>query len=116
MTDYGLIRVSTGSQDAQTQRRDILRASPMAVIITTDTKAASASKGEQLDALDAVIAGLRKGDRVIVKTSGGEVMAKELTRKTGQKVELKSLNPAHPDVTLPLNDIQWIPRILWVSQ
>jgi DNA invertase Pin-like site-specific DNA recombinase len=69
MTDYGLIRVSTGSQDAQTQRRDILRASPAAVIITTDTKAASASKGEQLDALDAVIAELRKGDRVIVTDS-----------------------------------------------
>jgi DNA invertase Pin-like site-specific DNA recombinase len=69
MTDYGFIRVSTGSQDAQTQRRDILRASPVAVIITTDTKAASASKGEQVDALDAVIAELRKGDRVIVTDS-----------------------------------------------
>jgi len=69
VTDYGFIRVSTGSQDAQTQRRDILRASPGAVIITTDTKAASASKGEQIDALDAVIAGLRKGDRVVVTDS-----------------------------------------------
>ena len=69
MTDYGFIRVSTGSQDAQTQRRDILRASPVAVIITTDTKAASASKGEQVDALDAVIAELRQGDRVIVTDS-----------------------------------------------
>ncbi len=69
MTDYGFIRVSTGSQDAQTQRRDILRASPGAVIITTDTKAASASKGEQVDALDAVIAGLRNGDRVVVTDS-----------------------------------------------
>jgi DNA invertase Pin-like site-specific DNA recombinase len=69
VTDYGFIRVSTGSQDAQTQRRDILRASPGAVIITTDTKAASASKGEQIDALDAVIAELRKGDRVVVTDS-----------------------------------------------
>ena len=51
MTDYGFIRVSTGSQDTQTQRRDILCASPTAVIVTTDTKAASASKGEQVDAL-----------------------------------------------------------------
>jgi DNA invertase Pin-like site-specific DNA recombinase len=69
VTDYGFIRVSTGSQDAQTQRRDILRASPLAVIITTDTKAASASKGEQVDVLDAVIAELRKGDRVMVTDS-----------------------------------------------
>lgn len=69
MADYGFIRVSTGSQDAQTQERDILKASPGAVIIRPDTKAASASKGEQLDALDAVIARLRTGDRVIVTDS-----------------------------------------------
>ena len=69
MTDYGFIRISTGSQDAQTQARDLLKASPSAVLIRPDTKAASASKGEQLDALDAVIAELRKGDRVIVTDS-----------------------------------------------
>jgi len=44
VTDYGFIRISTGSQDAQTQERDILKASPGAVIIRPDTKAASASK------------------------------------------------------------------------
>jgi DNA invertase Pin-like site-specific DNA recombinase len=69
MTDYGFIRISTGSQDAQTQERDILKASPGAVIIRPDTKAASASKGEQLDVLDAVIAKLRTGDRMIVTDS-----------------------------------------------
>jgi DNA invertase Pin-like site-specific DNA recombinase len=69
VTDYGFVRISTGSQDGQTQERDILRASPGAVIIRPDTKAASASKGEQLDALDAVLAKLRMGDRVIVTDS-----------------------------------------------
>jgi DNA invertase Pin-like site-specific DNA recombinase len=69
VTDYGFIRISTGSQDAVTQERDILKASPGAVIIRPDTKAASASKGEQLDALDAVMAKLRAGDRVIVTDS-----------------------------------------------
>jgi DNA invertase Pin-like site-specific DNA recombinase len=69
VTDYGFVRVSTGSQDAQTQERDILKASLGAVIIRPDTRAASASKGEQLDALDAVIAKLRTGDRVIVTDS-----------------------------------------------
>jgi phage repressor protein C with HTH and peptisase S24 domain len=59
---------------------------------------------------------LRKGDRVVVKTRKGEVMAKELTRKTVQKIELRSLNDAHPDRTLPASDILWIARILWVSQ
>src|SRR5262249_49398399 len=69
MTDYGFIRVSTGSQDAQTQERDILTVSPSAVIIRPNGKAASASKGEQLDALDGVISRLREGDRVIVTDS-----------------------------------------------
>jgi len=69
VTDYGFTRISTGSQDAQTQERDIIKASPLAQIIRPDTKAASASKGEHLDKLDAVIAKLREGDRVIVTDS-----------------------------------------------
>lgn len=59
---------------------------------------------------------LRKGDRVVVRTRNGEVMAKELARKTGQRVELQSLNPAHGPLIVPVQDIQWIARILWVSQ
>jgi DNA invertase Pin-like site-specific DNA recombinase len=69
MTDYGFVRVSTGSQDAQTQRRTILAAYPGAVIVTTDTKAASASRGEHLDAIDALIPKLSPGDRIIVTDS-----------------------------------------------
>jgi DNA invertase Pin-like site-specific DNA recombinase len=95
VTDYGFIRVSTGSQDAQTQERDILKASPGAVIIRPDTKAASASKGEQLDALDAVITKLRNGDRVIVTDSSRLDRRENLTsqvetvlaiRKTGAAI------------------------------
>jgi len=59
---------------------------------------------------------LRKGDRVVVKTRKGEVMAKELVRRTMQKIELKSLNPDHDDRVLSPADILWIARILWVSQ
>jgi DNA invertase Pin-like site-specific DNA recombinase len=69
VTDYGFIRVSTGSQDAQTQKRDILKASPSAVIVQTDTKAASASKGEQVDAIETLTASLLPGDMVIVTDS-----------------------------------------------
>lgn len=69
MTDYGFIRASTGSQDVASQERDIREFSPNAIIVRTENTAASASKGEQLDALDAVIAKLRKGDRIIVTDS-----------------------------------------------
>src|SRR5437868_10747459 len=40
---------------------------------------------------------IRRGDRVVVKTTEGEVMAKELKRRTSKSIELKSLNTAHQD-------------------
>src|SRR5579875_3037280 len=59
---------------------------------------------------------IRRGDRVVVRTSGGEVMAKQLTRGSARRVELKSLNPAHPDYSFDLTDVAWIHRIVWASQ
>jgi len=59
---------------------------------------------------------IRKGDRVVVKTTDGQVMAKELQRKTTTKVELKSLNNDHDDITLELTQVDWVARVLWVSQ
>lgn len=58
----------------------------------------------------------RRGDRVVVRTRGGEVMAKELLRQTASKIELRSLNPDHETRILSPLDISWIARILWVSQ
>ena len=58
----------------------------------------------------------RRGDRVVLKTRDGEVMAKEVGRITASKIELKSLNPDYPDRTLDLKDVAWIARILWASQ
>lgn len=59
---------------------------------------------------------VRRGDRVVVKTTDGEVMAKILHRRTARQIELTSLNPDHPDRTVPLADIEWMARILWASQ
>jgi len=59
---------------------------------------------------------IRKGDRVVVKTKDGEVLAKELKRKNAKAVELASLNPAHKDRNIPAADILWIARIVWASQ
>jgi phage repressor protein C with HTH and peptisase S24 domain len=59
---------------------------------------------------------VRRGDRVVVKTRSGEVMAKELTRRTAQTLELRSLNSEHEDRTLAAADVLWVARILWVSQ
>jgi phage repressor protein C with HTH and peptisase S24 domain len=59
---------------------------------------------------------VRRGDRVVVKTKKGEVMVKQLTRKTAKTIELQSLNAAHPDRTLAMPDVLWIARIVWASQ
>ena len=59
---------------------------------------------------------VRRGDRVVVKTKDGEVMVKELKRKTTKQVELKSLNSEHRDRTFAMSDVLWIARIVWASQ
>ena len=61
-------------------------------------------------------ASIRKGDRVVVKTKDGEVMAKELKRRTTKLLELQSLNANHPDRSFAVQDIDWIARIVWASQ
>ncbi len=59
---------------------------------------------------------IRRGDRVVVKTRGGEVMAKILARQTAKIVELHSLNALHPPRLLEMRDVEWIARIIWASQ
>jgi phage repressor protein C with HTH and peptisase S24 domain len=61
-------------------------------------------------------AAIRQGDRVVVKTRAGEVMAKILQRQTVAAIEVQSLNPDHPDRVIPVAEIEWMARILWASQ
>ena len=59
---------------------------------------------------------IRRGDRVIVKTRSGEVMAKELKRKTAKTLELKALNAQPADRIFAAEDVLWVARIVWASQ
>lgn len=59
---------------------------------------------------------MRRGDRVVVRTKGGEVLVKVLYRQTPRTVELHSLNPAHPPRTIEVRDIEGMGRIVWASQ
>jgi phage repressor protein C with HTH and peptisase S24 domain len=61
-------------------------------------------------------ANVRKGDRVVVRTTGGEVTAKELKRKTGKTIELRALNAEHPDRVIPASEIAWMARVMWARQ
>ena len=59
---------------------------------------------------------IRRGDRVVVRTAAGEVMAKQLARRSARRIELRSLNPAHPDYSFDLAEVAWMHRIVWASQ
>lgn len=59
---------------------------------------------------------IRRGDRVVARTVAGEVMAKQLARRSARRVELRSLNPAHKDRSFDLTEIAWLHRIAWASQ
>ncbi|MCF3642209.1 helix-turn-helix transcriptional regulator [Rhizobium sp. TRM95111] len=59
---------------------------------------------------------VRRGDRVVVKTREGEVMAKVLHRQSPRSIELLSLNPEHANRSFDIGDIEWIARIIWASQ
>lgn len=59
---------------------------------------------------------VRRGGKVVLKSRDGEVMAKVLARQSPRSIELMSLNPAHPTRTFDRSDVDWIARIIWVSQ
>ena len=59
---------------------------------------------------------IKRGDRVVVKIATGEVMAKVMSRRSAEKIELTSLNPAHPMRTVAAKELEWIARIVWASQ
>ena len=59
---------------------------------------------------------MRKGDRVVVRTTTGETTAKEIASLTAKSVTLNSINPAYEPRIIPRKDVEWIARILWVSQ
>lgn len=59
---------------------------------------------------------VRRGDRVVVRTREGEVMAKVLHRQTQRAIDLVSLNPEHPNRSFDTNEIDWMARIIWASQ
>ncbi len=59
---------------------------------------------------------IRVGDRVVVKTLNGEVMAKELSKVTPTRIELLSINPDYPNVSIDQSQIAWMARIIWASQ
>ena len=61
-------------------------------------------------------AAVRKGDRVVVRTADGQVMAKIMQRQTAKTLELASFNTDHDTKTMDMKDVDWVARIIWASQ
>jgi hypothetical protein len=58
----------------------------------------------------------RRGDRIVVKTTAGEVLVKELARATARTLELLSVIGRDGDRTLDRGEVAWVARVLWASQ
>jgi phage repressor protein C with HTH and peptisase S24 domain len=61
-------------------------------------------------------ASIRRGDRVVVKTTDAQVVVNELKRRTARTIDLRSIDPGHSERTLPMGEVAWIARIVWASQ
>ena len=61
-------------------------------------------------------AAVRKGDRVVIKTTAGKVWAKVMQKKTAKAVELASFGTESKVLKLALKDVDWMARIIWASQ
>lgn len=58
---------------------------------------------------------LRRGDRVLVRTQGGEVMISRLLRQTTRRIDLQRLCGSD-EVSLSAEDIRSVARVVWSSQ
>ena len=83
--------------------------------VTGDSMTPLYREGDRI-IVDREASDVRKGDRVVVRTTGGETLAKEVTDLTARAVTLASVNPAYEPRVVPRKDIVWMGRILWVSQ
>lgn len=61
-------------------------------------------------------ANVRRNDRVVVKTTKGEVMVKQIGRLSAQRVELRSFNPSYEDRSFALAELAFMHRVVWASQ
>lgn len=83
--------------------------------ITGDSMAPLYREGDRV-IVDREASDVRRGDRVVVRTTGGETLAKEVASLSARSVTLASVNPDYPPRAIPRSDIVWMGRILWVSQ
>ncbi len=58
-------------------------------------------------------ASVRRGDRVIIRTTADVLQAGILSRRSAQRIELECFSADEARLTLPLSDVSWLCRIVW---
>jgi phage repressor protein C with HTH and peptisase S24 domain len=58
----------------------------------------------------------RRGDRVVLMTRAGQLMAAELIRPPGKSIDLRPLAGDRTERALADEDVAWMARIVWASQ
>lgn len=59
---------------------------------------------------------VRRGDRVLVRTTDGNLYAAEVLRRTVRRTALRPLCPEGDQLALDADQISWLVRVLWASQ
>jgi phage repressor protein C with HTH and peptisase S24 domain len=62
------------------------------------------------------VASIRRRDRVILRTKAGPILAGTLLRRTAQRIEVAPFARDLEPQVLPVREVAWLVRILWVSQ
>lgn len=61
-------------------------------------------------------ASLRKGDRVLVRTTDGEILVRALVRRGTRKIDLAGLGATAGERSVPVETVSFMHRIVWASQ
>lgn len=61
-------------------------------------------------------ANLRKGDRVLVRTTAAELIVMALVRRGARKLDLAALVPGQTERSIPVDSVSFVHRIIWASQ
>lgn len=59
---------------------------------------------------------IRRGDRVVARTTDGRLHISELSRKTALRLEMQSILDASKTELMDITDLDWLVRIQWTSQ
>jgi len=59
---------------------------------------------------------VRRGDKIVIRTSDGDILMRYLQRRTANTMELRGFPEDSPNEIFSVSEIEWIARIIWASQ